>query len=832
MNNTHTKKTKVFSFPKSHTIFPLHSFDIPFSIFSSFQNHHHTPYSFISMAPSLSKAGSDISDLVNGYTGSSSPTITLEGSNFKARGHVILSDVPPNIVAFPSPYGAGATTAAAGSFVGFDSREAKSRHVVSVGKLKGITFMSIFRFKVWWTTHWVGSNGRDLESETQMVILDRSAEGRPYVLLLPLLEGPFRASLQPGGADDDNVEICMESGSTKVTRASFRSALYIHASDDPYSLVEDAMEVVRAHLGTFRLLKEKTPPGIVDKFGWCTWDAFYLTVQPQGVWEGVKGLVEGGCPPGLVLIDDGWQSISHDDDPIAQEGMNRTSAGEQMPCRLIKFEENYKFRDYVSRKKSTSGGALNKGMGAFIRDLKGEFKSVDYVYVWHALCGYWGGLRPNASGLPKSRVVRPKLSPGLEKTMEDLAVDKIVNNGVGLVPPEMVDQMYEGLHSHLESVGIDGVKVDVIHLLEMLCEDYGGRVELAKAYYKALTSSVRKHFNGNGVIASMEHCNDFMFLGTEAIALGRVGDDFWCTDPSGDPNGTFWLQGCHMVHCAYNSLWMGNFIHPDWDMFQSTHPCAQFHAASRAISGGPIYVSDSVGKHNFKLLRSLVLPDGSILRCEHYALPTRDCLFQDPLHDGKTMLKIWNLNKYTGVLGAFNCQGGGWCRESRRNKCASECSHTVTTTTTPKDIEWKRGTKPISIEAVQLFALYMFREKKLILSKPSDAIEISLEPFKFELITVSPITTMANKSIQFAPIGLVNMLNTGGAIQSVVFNDRDNSVQVGVKGTGEMRVFASEKPTACRLNGEDVECGYEGLMVVVQVPWPESSSLSIIEYSF
>jgi raffinose synthase len=90
---------------------------------------------------------------------------------------------------------------------------------------------------------------------------------------------------------------------------------------------------------------------------------------------------------------------------------------------------------------------------------------------------------------------------------------------------------------------------------------------------------------------------------------------------------------------------MGNFIHPDWDMFQSTHPCAEFHAASRAISGGPIYVSDAVGKHNFPLLKRLALPDGSILRCEYHALPTRDCLFEDPLHDGNTMLKIWNLNK-------------------------------------------------------------------------------------------------------------------------------------------------------------------------------------------
>ncbi|KAF2316356.1 hypothetical protein GH714_041697 [Hevea brasiliensis] len=303
------------------------------------------------------------------------------------------------------------------------------------------------------------------------------------------------------------------------------------------------------------------------------------------------------------------------------------------------------------------------------------------------------------SRTPRNGSGKAKLSPGLKLTMEDLAVDKIVSTGVGLVPPEK-DDMYEGLHSHLKKVGIDGVKVDVIHLLEMVCENYGGRVDLAKAYYKALTASVRKHFNGNGVIASMEHCNDFMILGTEAISLGRVGDDFWCIDPSGDPNGAFWLQGCHMVHCAYNSLWMGNFIHPDWDMFQSTHPCAEFHAASRAISGGPIYISDSVGNHNFPLLKRLVLPDVNII---------------------------------------------------------------------------------------------------------------------------------AEKSIQFAPIGLVNMLNTGGAIQSLAYNDSNRSVRIGVKGAGEMRIFASEKPRGCRIDEKEVGIEYEECMVVVQVPWSASSGVSMVE---
>jgi raffinose synthase len=139
-----------------------------------------------------------------------------------------------------------------------------------------------------------------------------------------------------------------------------------------------------------------------------------------------------------------------------------------------------------------------------------------------------------------------------------------------------------------------------------------------------------------------------------------TADDFWVTDHEGDP---FWLQGCHMVYCAYNSLWMGQFIHPDWDMFQSSHPSAEFHAASRAISGGPIYVSDKVGQHNFELLRSFVLPDGTILRCENFALPTRDLLFADPLQDGKTMLKIWNLNKVNIYMcinfALITCKFGG-----------------------------------------------------------------------------------------------------------------------------------------------------------------------------
>ncbi|KAJ8429145.1 hypothetical protein Cgig2_010011 [Carnegiea gigantea] len=122
------------------------------------------------------------------------------------------------------------------------------------------------------------------------------------------------------------------------------------------------------------------------------------------------------------------------------------------------------------------------------------------------------------------------------------------------------------------------------------------------------------------------------------------------------------------------------------------------------------------------------------------ALPTGDCLFVDPLHGGKTMLKIWNLNKFSGVLGIFNCQEGGWSQENRRNKCFSEYSKLMKCMTRPKDVERRHGHKPFPIKGGPLFAMYLCKENKLVHSKLTDTIEISLE---YELITVSPMTFLS-----------------------------------------------------------------------------------------
>ncbi|KAG6500068.1 hypothetical protein ZIOFF_039882 [Zingiber officinale] len=827
----------------------------------------------------------------NTFSNGVADLFSLSDGNLTINGVTLLSEVPENVAftsfgavnhassnAPPSLVKEVQSRSHKGGFLGFAHPEASPCPTNSLGKFSDRRFLSIFRFKTWWSTMWVGSRGSDLQAETQWVLFEVPEVGS-YVLLLPLIEGKFRSAISHGDSDgdSDHVLLCGESGSSRVLADSFKALAYVHVGDNPFTLMREAYAAARVHLGTFRLREEKPLPPIVDKFGWCTWDAFYLTVEPIGVYRGVKDFADGGIPLRFLVIDDGWQSINLDCENPNEDRKNLVFGGEQMTARLYRFQEGEKFRKYRGGSLLTSetltydrykpkkifskakeakearkagnkakelelrreidqmleqkGEILAEGRGdsgervglsGLILDLKSEFKGLDDIYVWQALCGAWGGVRPGSTDLD-SKLVPVKLSPGLAGTMNDLAVDKIVEGGIGLVNPAQSGEFYDSMHSYLAGAGITGVKVDVIHTLEYVSEEYGGRVELAKAYYDGLSKSISKNFDGTGIISSMQQCNDFFFLGTWQVNMGRTGDDFWFEDPYGDPMGVYWLQGAHMINNSYNSLWMGQFMQPDWDMFQSDHACGEFHAAAHAICGGPIYVSDAVGFHNFDLLKKLVFNDGSIPICLHYALPTRDCLFANPLFDQTTALKIWNLNKFGGVIGAFNCQGCGWNPEEKRVKGYSHCYKEVTGTVHVSDMEWDQVETCTELGEAGEYAVYQHKAKKLFLmARNSDAIRFTLQPSSFELFSFVPVKNIGT-DVKFAAIGLVNMFNCCGTLMDVEVDGV--AVRMMVKGGGELLVYSSRKPSGCFLNGAAVGfdyCAEDGKMRV-EVPWQEES---------
>ncbi|CAL9179453.1 unnamed protein product, partial [Musa hybrid cultivar] len=99
-----------------------------------------------------------------------------------------------------------------------------SRHVFAIGVLEQETWPCLFRFKIWWMIPRTGKKGSDIPLESQMLLLeakedvpmedkmvDSTASTDTFdVLLLPVLDGAFRANLQGNSANE--VEIYLETG--------------------------------------------------------------------------------------------------------------------------------------------------------------------------------------------------------------------------------------------------------------------------------------------------------------------------------------------------------------------------------------------------------------------------------------------------------------------------------------------------------------------------------------------------------------------------------------------------------------------------------------------
>lgn len=136
-----------------------------------------------------------------------------------------------------------------------------------------------------------------------------------------------------------------------------------------------------------------------------------------------------------------------------------------------------------------------------------------YVYVWHAITGYWGGLKPGVAGMEHydSKMQYPVSSPGVRSNENCDCLNSMIKNGLGLVNPKKVYSFYNELHSYLASAGIDGVKVDVQNILETLGAGHGGRVKLARKYHQALEASIARNFPDNGIISCMSHNTDNLY---------------------------------------------------------------------------------------------------------------------------------------------------------------------------------------------------------------------------------------------------------------------------------------------------------------------------------
>jgi len=784
----------------------------------------------------------------------------------------LLSGLSPDSwsAAWPSPPSTSSRISSSnGIFLHSSHPIPTSTFDTSLGKLSSChRLLACARLTRYWMGPAFASDVNNVPLDTQFLLVEIK-EGGPYALMLPLLDGDFRASLY--GDSRKSELIChQESGDASVVTVGTR-AIYLAVDHDPYRLLKEGFATVAEETKTFFTLDQKELPPTVDEFGWCTWDAFYSSVTPQGVLDAVTSLRNVGIQPRTVILDDGWQQVEPTKKAVIVESGKakpvpivstlanvllgivakvmevfyercvRKSKHNSIPNRIWRFltsrvlkgqlwdyfdtetdfarqmsgfEPNQKFQENADESATSLKNLVSR--------LKTEF-GVKQLYCWHALHGYWRGISPTLgieAGINATNVM-PQLSEHLLRVEPVLAWDAVSLFGVGLVPDEGdLSILYENLHAPLVLAGVDGVKVDVQSGVSSLGGGISGGSRIARVYTRALENSVSTKFaspNGAaGCINCMCHSTENLYR-YQQTSVARASDDFYPRRPNS--------HTVHLVNVAYNSLFIGEICLPDWDMFHSKHVSAGLHAAARAVSGGPVYVSDAPGQHDAELLKRLVLEDGSILRALLPGRPTRDSLFADVGQDGANVMKVWNKNQHGGVIATFNVQGVAWNFQTHENEVVIKHPPILSASIRPYDIENLRETQGP-------FVAFDHRSSSLtFLPDGNSTIETELPSREWDIVTVVPVQQCSSNDIAWAPIGLSDMLNTGGAVSDVsdiatVVREADMQSSITTftsRGPGRFIAYCQPKPTHVSLTG--------GTESPSRLPFTHDSQLGLLSFT-
>ena len=721
------------------------------------------------------------------------------------------------------------------------------------------------------TRYWMGpkfgSTGADIPLETQFLLmqLDDDDDGTTepsYAVFLPLLDNGFRATLQTTNGDKNIQVVCVACGGEQESDDEGMRALYVATGKDPFQLIHTAFAQVSAELGTFRTLDQKALPAFVDDFGWCTWDAYYSNVTAQGVLDGVESLRKAGTPPRTLILDDGWQQVSPEpavkDQISSPNKQNKDAANkgllEKIACSffnthvrqapygswgnrlwiaLARTVLKQPLWDFLNAEtdftRQLSGFTPNakfesgttQSLKSLVSQLKGQL-GVHNVLCWHALHGYWRGVSEDLgrqAGLNVTTVF-PKPSDNLLRLEPLMESDPVNLYGVGLMSnAQDLKRFYELLHAPLVEAGIDGVKVDVQSGVSAAGDRMGGGPTLAKLYTHAMEASVEKRFSAANnqkavnVINCMCHSTENLYR-YQLTSVARASEDFFPDRADS--------QTAHLINVAYNSLFVGEICLPDWDMFHSHGPAASLHAAARAIGGCPVYVSDAPGKHDPALLRKLVLPDGSILRAQYPGRPTRDCLFANVAVDN-VPLKIWNQNVGgSGVVGAFHVQGVEWDFDTHENVRVVRDPVPLVAHVKPYDVETLR-------HHPGPFGAWRHQSASMEFLPTGDSVmKTLLKPQEWEVATIVPLE-VSQREIMWGPVGLVNMINSGGAImESKALEEpssfsRTTRARCKCRGPGLFVAFTNVRPLTVSVNGKDIAFSHKKDSCELSFPLPDEA---------
>ena len=528
-----------------------------------------------------------------------------------------------------------------------------------------LRYMANYRYSEFWCRPFFGTDLREIPDETQALILESAQDH--FMVLVPVVNDTYKCVFK--GNENGGITARLFSWYDKLCDCKGLAFVYAQGSD-PFRLMEYCVsEALKLLHNGVRLRTQRRFPECFEYLGWCSWDSMQIRVSEEGMLEKCEEFREKEIPVKWAILDDMWARVdsfhgrSYQSFKEMQDLMQRSA--------LTDFEADpLRFPD---------------GLAHCIEKVN-EFGI--QVGIWHPTTGYWRGIEEGGEAF---------------RQLKEYLI--CTEDGIWVPNFKTADSYlyYKTIHDFFADCGADFVKIDNQTMTRRFYKNRAPVGSIARQLHDGMEASAGEHFDH-----AMINC---MGMGSEDIWNRKISPISRCSDDF-QPENREWFTS-HALQCAYNSLFQGQFYWCDWDMWWTDDGQARKNSLMRAVSGGPVYVSDKIGRSRADILSPLALKDGRILRCDRPGMPAKDCITQDPVTSGKA-LKLQNTAGEHGILACFHLDGQ---------------NRPVTADISAEDIAWpedRTSCADCTCPAAE-YAVYEYFSGKLRLLKNGEHFTITLQ---------------------------------------------------------------------------------------------------------
>ena len=323
----------------------------------------------------------------------------------------------------------------------------------------------------------------------------------------------------------------------------------------------------------------------------------------------------------------GWCSWEHYKRNISEEIMLEVMDGikaSPIPFRWVLIDDGY--LDVKGGKLVSFDVDKTKFPNGWEPIISQKDEKIKWMGIWRNFNGYMGGISP-------------------EHTMANLQ-EHLVLRGPRYMPriaPKSANAFYNEMTADTKDNGFDMIKVDFQS--DNFRYNTGSENAILGVHYN--NNALEENCKDKGLqLLNCIAMQNFNVFNQKYSALIRGSIDYKTTSDRLDVT---------LVQNFCNAFWLGHTHWLDQDMFFANYkPTARLMAVARAVSGGPIYLSDVPENIDETVLKPLTYADGRILGTLAPGVPLPESLVQDPYYDGKAFRVIAPLENNTAVILAVN----------------------------------------------------------------------------------------------------------------------------------------------------------------------------------